>query len=189
MSTFMHMNKDTSSKNMGAAARRSERNMSLVNTMKNTSGKKNGISASRSKSKPSARSRITPEDIRCRAYEIFCERNGRGGDHVSDWLQAERELTSATKGTRIGNRSGGRHDTYDRSELKPQARGGSYMPEVDRKPRPAPTAEHAFVAPCFSLVGREKARRHHHGAFVMHRIGEIPQTDNPVSRKGPNAQY
>lgn len=130
----MHMNKDTSGKNIEeAAATRSERNMSTrVNTMKDTSGKTNVTSASRSKPTPSARSGITLDRMRCRAYEIYCDRNdgcGSGGDHVSDWLQAERELTGALRGrsARIDGRSVGRRKTYDRSEVKPQARGERFV--------------------------------------------------------------
>ncbi len=31
---------------------------------------------------------------RCRAYEIYLERNGFGGNELDDWLQAEMELVS-----------------------------------------------------------------------------------------------
>ena len=31
------------------------------------------------------------EQIRLRAYELYCERGGRAGDDVADWLQAESE--------------------------------------------------------------------------------------------------
>ena len=34
------------------------------------------------------------DDVRFRAYQIYLGRNGQGDD-VSDWLQAERELTQA----------------------------------------------------------------------------------------------
>lgn len=34
----------------------------------------------------------TLEDIRRRAYEIYCDRNGRPGDALGDWLAAEAEL-------------------------------------------------------------------------------------------------
>ncbi len=34
------------------------------------------------------------EQIRARAYEIYCARNGGPGDAASDWQQAERELTA-----------------------------------------------------------------------------------------------
>ena len=43
------------------------------------------------------------EEIRRRAYEIYLERDGFGGDELDDWLQAEAELrrngivTRATK--------------------------------------------------------------------------------------------
>lgn len=127
MSTLMHMNKDTSGKNIEGAATPSERNMStLVHTMKDTCGKKPGRSANRSRLKPSVRSEITPDRIRCRAYEIYCDRNdgrSRGVDNLSDWLQAERELIGASRGAPIAHRSDGRHETIDRSEIKPQARG------------------------------------------------------------------
>jgi hypothetical protein len=124
----MQVNKDTSGKNIEEAATPSERNIStLVNTMKDTRGKRTGRPANRSRLTPSVRSEITPDRIRCRAYEIYCDRNegrGRGGDNVSDWLQAERELTGASPGAPIAHGSGKRHETYDRSEIKPQARGG-----------------------------------------------------------------
>jgi hypothetical protein len=37
---------------------------------------------------------VTDEDIRRRAEEIFKERTARGehGDHLSDWIKAEKEL-------------------------------------------------------------------------------------------------
>lgn len=37
---------------------------------------------------------LTPDLIAQRAYEIYLSRNGFGGDHFSDWLQAEAELKS-----------------------------------------------------------------------------------------------
>lgn len=37
----------------------------------------------------------TSEQIRTRAYLLYCERNGGPGDEISDWLQAERELRAA----------------------------------------------------------------------------------------------
>jgi hypothetical protein len=39
----------------------------------------------------------THEAISRRAYELFLERGGRGGDPVWDWLRAEAELTEAAK--------------------------------------------------------------------------------------------
>ena len=37
----------------------------------------------------------SPEHIRVRAYYLYLERNGCGGDPLVDWLRAERELTPA----------------------------------------------------------------------------------------------
>jgi hypothetical protein len=34
----------------------------------------------------------TEEEIRVRAYEIYCARNGGLGSEVDDWLKAETEL-------------------------------------------------------------------------------------------------
>lgn len=34
----------------------------------------------------------TEDDIRRRAYELYEARSGRGGDALSDWLTAEREI-------------------------------------------------------------------------------------------------
>jgi hypothetical protein len=36
---------------------------------------------------------VTKEEIEQRAYQIYIERSGRDGDPMSDWLQAERELS------------------------------------------------------------------------------------------------
>ena len=40
-------------------------------------------------------SRPTQEQIAVRAYQIYLERGGDGGNSEDDWLQAERELTQA----------------------------------------------------------------------------------------------
>ncbi len=42
----------------------------------------------------------TEDEIRTRAYEIYCDRNGGPGSEVNDWLQAEIELNkgNATAG-------------------------------------------------------------------------------------------
>ncbi len=44
--------------------------------------------------KTTSRAKISADDIRRRAEEIYRERvnNGNHGDELSDWLQAEREL-------------------------------------------------------------------------------------------------
>lgn len=49
-------------------------------------------------SEPEAETFVVPptqQDIRARAYEIYLDRCGSGGDAMGDWLQAERELTEA----------------------------------------------------------------------------------------------
>jgi len=43
--------------------------------------------------KPQPRPRPTHEQIARRAYEIYAGRGCSHGDHMQDWLQAERELT------------------------------------------------------------------------------------------------
>ena len=35
----------------------------------------------------------TEDEIRTRAYEIYCARNGGPGSDVNDWLKAESELS------------------------------------------------------------------------------------------------
>jgi hypothetical protein len=36
-------------------------------------------------------------EIRKRAYEIYCDRNGGPGSEVDDWLKAETELKERTR--------------------------------------------------------------------------------------------
>jgi hypothetical protein len=40
----------------------------------------------------------TQEQIRLRAYELYCERGERVGDDMADWLQAEREYFERVRG-------------------------------------------------------------------------------------------
>jgi hypothetical protein len=198
VSTFMHMNKNTSGKNNGVAVKRSERYMS-VNTMKDTSGKKPGRPASRSKPKPSARpgvmlARISRYEFYCdhirrRAYEIYCDRNERrrGGDHVSDWLQAERELAGALGAEARAHRSpivqeGVAERTSGQKSSRKRAASGWCMPEVDRNPLTAPKAEHALGA----LVSSRESNTHPHEVFVTRRRHPEHQQ---TPRNGPNAQY
>ena len=48
---------------------------------------------SSSESQPQTASEVpTREEIELRAYQIYVERDGAHGQHVEDWLQAEREL-------------------------------------------------------------------------------------------------
>ena len=41
----------------------------------------------------------TEDEIRTRAYEIYCERNGGPGSEVDDWLKAEAELKAGRETT------------------------------------------------------------------------------------------
>jgi hypothetical protein len=65
-----------------------------MNTITNTN-RKSATTARQPAPEAAAPVEVTPEDIRCRAHEIFCSRNGVNGDQMSDWLQAEQELTGA----------------------------------------------------------------------------------------------
>ena len=38
-----------------------------------------------------ARAAASEEQIRMRAYQLYCERDGKAGDDIADWLRAERE--------------------------------------------------------------------------------------------------
>jgi len=48
----------------------------------------------KTKKAPAKKKLITDEDIRHKAEEIFKERmiRGESGDHLSDWIKAEKEL-------------------------------------------------------------------------------------------------
>jgi hypothetical protein len=37
--------------------------------------------------------RVTDDEIRARAYELYLERHGENGNDVDDWLRAEREFS------------------------------------------------------------------------------------------------
>jgi hypothetical protein len=41
--------------------------------------------------------RLSEQQIRQRAYEIYLARGGQEGDEVSDWLAAERELKESNE--------------------------------------------------------------------------------------------
>lgn len=70
----------------------------MARAAKKTTTKKNVVAMRRpaATSKPMAPSRM---DIAKRAFEIYCERGCQDGYDVQDWLQAERELTTAAKST------------------------------------------------------------------------------------------
>lgn len=47
---------------------------------------------------------ISQSDIARRAFELYCSRGGQHGSDVEDWLQAERELSSAVPSRRRSTR-------------------------------------------------------------------------------------
>lgn len=49
---------------------------------------------------PAARGDELEGEIRRRAYEIYLSRGGQEGDHVTDWLEAERIVRGAHEGNR-----------------------------------------------------------------------------------------
>lgn len=62
--------------------------MSTIANSKNSGAASSQVGAS-------ACAEVKPDLIRRRAYEIFEARNGGPGDQVSDWAQAEQELSGA----------------------------------------------------------------------------------------------
>lgn len=69
-------------------------------TKKTTSAKKTTTTKKATgAAKKTTKRRITAEDIRVRAAQIYEERvhQGQQGDELSDWLQAEKELSTSTK--------------------------------------------------------------------------------------------
>jgi hypothetical protein len=63
--------------------------------MNTTTSKKTGASSSPPRHGASACAEVKPDLIRRRAYEVFQARNDGLGDQVSDWVQAEQELSGA----------------------------------------------------------------------------------------------
>lgn len=55
------------------------------------------------------------EEIRRRAYEIYLERNGFGGNELDDWLQAEAELRRNVIVTRTIKEPDVRNDEHRRN--------------------------------------------------------------------------
>jgi hypothetical protein len=88
-----------------------------------STNRKNGITSRHSAPKATATIEATHDHIRGRAYEIYCERCDRneGGDHVSDWLQAEQELNGHAQSEPIAEPSSNRTQPHDRSVIDPQA--------------------------------------------------------------------
>lgn len=62
--------------------------------MSNSIGVKRSSSTFTEVPKQAVRRAPTDEEIRQRAYEIYLSRDGRPGNELEDWLQAERELLS-----------------------------------------------------------------------------------------------
>lgn len=73
-----------------------------------TSGENSESAWSQACSGQSACDEVKPDHIRRRAYEIFQARNGGPGDQMSDWAQAERELSGAGRDAPAAVRSGRR---------------------------------------------------------------------------------
>ena len=63
-------------------------------TTKTTRAKNQAPPCTRKPAKPRRGTgvKVTDEQIRARAFEIYLARNGASGDAASDWIQAEREL-------------------------------------------------------------------------------------------------
>ncbi len=82
---------------------------------------KNGATVHHTAPNVDGRVEITHDDIRCRAYEIYCKRcdtQGEGGDHFSDWLRAEQELNRAAIAASATDQFSGQHES--RSQPDPQ---------------------------------------------------------------------
>ena len=58
------------------------------------------VQAPKSKKAPLPKSKPTQDQIAARAYEIYLERGATSGDHMQDWLRAERELAAPAKKSR-----------------------------------------------------------------------------------------
>lgn len=85
-----------------------------------TTNTRNGTSARRPAPKANAIAEVKPHLIRRRAYEIFLARNGGPGDHLSDWIQAEQELNSASQVAPIVVRASERRGRDDRADVASQ---------------------------------------------------------------------
>jgi hypothetical protein len=82
-----------------------------------TTNKKNDTSARQAAPKASAVLEAKPDLIRRRAYEIFLGRNGGPGDHISDWIQAEQELSSTPRVAPVVVRTSERRGSDSRAEV------------------------------------------------------------------------
>ena len=71
------------------------------------------------------------EMIQKRAYEIYLERGGLHGNHISDWIQAEKEITA---------------------KIEHQRKEGESKPPAALPAKPAPIAAPAKAAPASAKV-------------------------------------
>jgi len=77
-----------------AAAKKTVQPSTDFNSAKTTRAKDQAAPSTRKPTKPRRGTgvKVTDEQIRARAFEIYLARNGASGDAASDWIQAEREL-------------------------------------------------------------------------------------------------
>jgi hypothetical protein len=47
---------------------------------------------------------LAHEDIACRAFELYTQRQGEQGNDVDDWLQAEKELHQKPQNEQVSSR-------------------------------------------------------------------------------------
>ena len=96
-----------------------------------TGSKKNGSAVHRPAAHQMRQPDLNPHLIRRRAYEIYLGRNGGPGDHVSDWIQAERELRGARGNLASGNLPRGRGRPLLHAEARSTSIGDGVLDNVD----------------------------------------------------------
>lgn len=71
-----------------------EQNNKIMATRKPSSAKPGTRKQATAAKKPKGKAKISADDIRIKAAEIYHQRmqHGHQGDELSDWLQAEKEL-------------------------------------------------------------------------------------------------
>jgi hypothetical protein len=60
-----------------------------------------GLRAGATSDAPSPSMHVPHDHIAVRAYHLYLERGGRGGDEFQDWITAERELRERATGNRL----------------------------------------------------------------------------------------
>jgi hypothetical protein len=96
-----------------------------------TRGKKNGSAVHRAGAQLIRQSDLNPHVIRRRAYEIYLGRKGGPGDHLSDWIQAERELERVTGHPPNGHTPRGRGRALLPAEARLTSIGAGIMDSFD----------------------------------------------------------